>query len=665
MAIAFSCTALIAAALLPLILHAQDPYAFLKAKDYSRAVLAFEAGLQASPRNIALRKDYAYTLLKVGESEAARDQFGEIEKTTPSDWQAALEYAFLCNETRQIALARRVFDRLRVEAPDPFRQTAETAFQAIDKPLEEGIARWRRAVEQGPNNFSSHEELAQLAEKRGELTLAEQHYTYAWRLRNDRRAYLLDIGRVRTLQGNVDEALPPLLAASRGAESRVADLARALLPARYPYVSDFEAALALDPKNLKLRRELAFLFLAMKMPEKAEPHLKVINESDPKDRLTAAQLGFLLLDRQDPHAMVLLESVLDGPDDELSDKVRTTLRIPQTLRRRAETPTAKVNEEARDLAAKSLEKGYLKDALRYLRIVYETDPIDFDTILKLGWTNNVLKQDAEAVKWFRMARHSPDEKIASEADQAYRNIARGVARFRTSLWAYPLFSSRWNDLFGYGQVKAELKIAGLPLRPYVSTRLVGDVRQTTESGGLPPQYLSENSFIFSIGLATPVYHHTVAWFEAGEALSYLGKTSRSGLLVPDYRGGISYNRSWGRALGSETPGWFADSSNDGLYVHRFDKDMLLYSQNRTGYTFVPDAANIQTFWNWNATLDSKGYGWANFVEIGPGIRFRTDGMPRSMFFTVQALRGSYLIHEVSHKAHYNDFRAGIWYAFTR
>ena len=67
MAIAFSCTALIAAALLPLILHAQDPYAFLKAKDYSRAVLAFEAGLQTSPQNVALRKDYAYTLLKVGD----------------------------------------------------------------------------------------------------------------------------------------------------------------------------------------------------------------------------------------------------------------------------------------------------------------------------------------------------------------------------------------------------------------------------------------------------------------------------------------------------------------------------------------------------------------------------------------------------------------------
>lgn len=655
--------ALMATAIFPLL--AQDPYVFLKAKDYNHAVLAFEASLQAKPDNVALRKDYAYTLLKVGDSEAARDQFAEIEKTTPADWQAALEYGFLCNETRLSAIARRVFDRLRSEAPSPFRDTAEKAFQTIDQPLEEGIARWRRAVELGPNNFSSHEELAQLAEQRGELPLAEQHYLYAWRLRNDRRAYLLDLGRVRTAMGKPDAAFPSLLAASRGAEPRVADTARALLPPRYPFVSEFESALALDPGNLKLRRELAFLFLAMSQPENAEPHLKLINESNPKDRLTAAQLGFLLLNKQDPKAMPLLESVLDGEDDELSDKVRTTLGIPQTLRRRVETPTAKVNEEARELASKSLEKGYLKDALRYLRIVYETDPIDFNTILKLGWANNVLKQDAEAVKWFRMARQSPDEKIKNEADLAYRNLAPGVARFRTSIWAYPLFSSRWKDAFGYGQIKTEIKIDGLLLRPYVSTRLIGDVRQSTQSGGLPPQYLSENSFIFAVGLATPVYHHAVGWFEAGESLSYFGKSTHQGLLTPDYRGGLSYARSWGRNLNSEAPGWFADTANDGLFVSRFNKDMLVYSHTRTGFTFTPESANIQTFWSWNATVDAKGYAWANFVEIGPGLRFRVDAMPSSMFFTVQALRGSYLIHDASHKAHYNDFRASIWYAFTK
>ena len=105
-----------------------------------------------------------------------------------------------------------MFDRLRKDAPEPFRTTAEQAFQNIDRPLAEGIVRWKRAVELSPNNFSSHEELAHLAEERGELELAEQHYMYAWRLRNDCRAYLLDIGRVRTEMGKPDLALAPLLA---------------------------------------------------------------------------------------------------------------------------------------------------------------------------------------------------------------------------------------------------------------------------------------------------------------------------------------------------------------------------------------------------------------------------------------------------------------------
>jgi len=45
--------------------------------------------------------------------------------------------------------------------------------------------------------------------------------------------------------------------------------------------------LTLDPANLKLRRELAFLFLAMNRPDQAEEHLRVVNAADPKDRLTA------------------------------------------------------------------------------------------------------------------------------------------------------------------------------------------------------------------------------------------------------------------------------------------------------------------------------------------------------------------------------------------
>ena len=57
--------------------------------------------------------DLAYTLLKIGESEQARDQFGEAMRIQPDNNHVALEYAFLCYETKMQAIARRIFDRIR------------------------------------------------------------------------------------------------------------------------------------------------------------------------------------------------------------------------------------------------------------------------------------------------------------------------------------------------------------------------------------------------------------------------------------------------------------------------------------------------------------------------------------------------------------------------
>ena len=81
---------------------------------------------------------------------------------------------------------------------------------------------------------------------------------------------LLDLGRVWKQLGRAEEANAALLAASRGAEPRVAEQARELLPERYPYVYEFEKALALDPTNVELRRELAYLHLQMEHRGDAE-----------------------------------------------------------------------------------------------------------------------------------------------------------------------------------------------------------------------------------------------------------------------------------------------------------------------------------------------------------------------------------------------------------
>ncbi len=110
----------------------------------------------------------------------------------PNDTQVAMEYAFLCYETKEQQQARRIFDRIRKTGD----ATAEQAFQNIDAPLAAGIERWKKAIEMGADNFSAHFELATLAEQRDELALAAEHYEKAWRLLPDRRSVLVDLGRV-------------------------------------------------------------------------------------------------------------------------------------------------------------------------------------------------------------------------------------------------------------------------------------------------------------------------------------------------------------------------------------------------------------------------------------------------------------------------------------
>src|SRR5437879_2569891 len=158
-------------------------YEALRAKDYDRAILAFQQASQLAPNRPSIHKDFAYTLLKIGETEAARDQFAEAMRLDPADEHVALEYGFLCYETKQQVTARRIFDRVRKTG----NATAAEAFENIDRPLREGIARWSKAVELSPDNFSGPEELARLAEQRDELALASEHFEIARRLRPDRR----------------------------------------------------------------------------------------------------------------------------------------------------------------------------------------------------------------------------------------------------------------------------------------------------------------------------------------------------------------------------------------------------------------------------------------------------------------------------------------------
>jgi tetratricopeptide (TPR) repeat protein len=578
----------------------------------------------------------------------------------PTDQHVALEYAFLCYETKQQVIARRVFDRIRKTG----NANAEQAFQNIDKPLADGIARWSKAVEIDPGNFSAHQELATLAEQRDELQLAAANYEEAWRLRPDERLLLLDLGRVWKLLDRIEDAQVALLAASRGAQPRVAEKARELLPPRYPFVYEFEKALQLDPENIHLRREFAYLLLQMDRKQEAEQQFLLIHQSAPDDLLTSAQIGFLRLNRRDiAGAQPLFDQVLKGGDEELADRVRVALKMPQTLNRRPETPHGQPISEARTLAEKSLTAGYMKDALKYLTVAHEADPVDFWVMLKLGWVYNILHDDSQAIQWFNLARKSPDPAIASEASKAYKNLRSGQEPFRTTVWLYPFFSSRCHDAFGYGQVKTEFKLGDLPFRPYVSMRFVGDVRGSTGAtlSNTQPQYLSETSVIFGLGVASRTWYGVTAWAEAGEAVKYLTSRSDVGAMIPDYRGGLSYAKRFGHLLDG-TNGFFFETNEDGIFVSRFQNDMLLYSQNRSGYSL----SHAQFFWNYNGTVDRLRQYWANYVETGPGVRFRVPALPKSMLFSISFLRGAYTENEGNpRRPNYYDVRAGFWYAFTR
>lgn len=582
---------------------ANAAYAALRVKDYDSAVAKFVQALAVAPQRTDFRKDLAYTLLKTGETEAARDQFGEAMRLDPKDEHVALEYAYLCYETRQPEIAHPVFDRLR-RAGNP---DAAQVFENVDRPLREGIARWQEALAADPDNFSAHEELARLAIEREDSVLAAEHYERAWRLRTDRRDLLLELGRAWNALGRGEDASAAWIAAWRGGTARVSEQARELLPPRYPYLSEFQKALALDPTNSQLQQDVAY------------------QTGEPAKPAPGGSEGF------------------------------------ETREASAAPPNAKA------LGIASLDKGYMADALKYLQLAHEGDPLDYEVMLRLGWAFNIVKDDVSALHWFDLARRSPDAAVSTEASRAYRNLAPSFEPFRFTFWAYPIYSSRWQDLFGYAQAKVELRIPKIPfLRPYISARLLGDFRGTV-GAGFGAEYFSERSTVFAGGVATQAWYGLTGWFEAGDALIYHQSPIERRRFTPDYRGGISYAKGFGNLLAKGRHGWFAETNLDGVFVSRFADDSILYWQSRSGYTLrsaETGGFHAQLLWNAGLTADSQRQYWANYVETGPGVRFRFENSP--LLYSLNLLRGAYLINRFNPRPpNYNEFRVAVWYAFTR
>jgi len=614
-------------------------YAALRSGDLDRAVEQFRLAVAARPNVSHLRKDFAYTLLKTGEREEARDQFAAALRIDAADEQSALEYGFLCYETKRPVEARRIFLKWKAAGSEQTRRTAADAFENIDRPLREGIARWQAAVTAAPEQWTAHEELARLAEERDELDLAATHYQAALRLRPAERRLMIDLARVREQHGQARAAIALLLAAAHSPAPRIAESARALLPARYPYPYEFEDALVIDPANRELRREYAFLLLAMGKNNDARRQFEIQLKQFPDDRVSAGQLRLLDGAPAKPAA-----AAASAPPNGLS---------------------------AKEMGLKSYHRGYLNDALRYLQAAWEEQPGDGEVALQLGWTLNLLKRDPEALEWFDRARQSNVASVAREADRAFRNL-RGLRRpVRLTVWTLPMYSSRWDSTFLYSQAKLEfVHLKKWGFQPYASLRWYGDTRMRQAlpgDGAGSGALLSDNAFMLAAGVNRYLTPRLFVWAEAGRAFSYLNNTPASGAGRPDYRGGASYLRGWGAVANGEESGWFSEAGGDAVYVSRYDHNLLLYSQARRGYTLPPlrGGTHLQPLWNLNWTADAKRQWWGNFAETGPGVRLRWDGLPPNVSLRLDLLRGVYLVNQDNpHRPNYWDARASLWYAFT-
>ena len=620
-------------------------YQALGHKDYDAAIDLFHKGLAQQAANAGAHKDLAYTLLKTGENADARDEFAAAAKLNPQDETASLEYAFLAYETKQPIEARRTFDRLRHSPNTATRTTAEQAFQNIDRPLGDGIVRWKEALARAarPDElpmYSAHWELAQLAELRDELPLAAEHYEICRKLKPQLGELLLIVARVWAQIQRPEEAHAALLAASRSNDSRTAELALEQMGTRYLYPYEFVNAIRIDPKNTTLRRELGYLYLAMNKKAEATEQFEEALKLNPRDAAARDQLD-------DLHG----------------------LKRQPTASASGAAPASTAGVDAKTMGKKSLALGYSKDAIKYLREAHEEDPADAEITLDLGWAYNLAKDDRDALPWFKVARRSDDPSVSAQATKAYRNLT-GETSPQTTVWTLPMYSSRWNDLFTYGQIKRSFLLPWDSVDKlftfYVSTRFIGDVKSSLPEHTVDPQYLSESSFIFGLGVNTRTWRHFMGWAEAGEAVKYLPDRNDVGTAIPDYRGGVNYTKGFGQLLGSQTPGLFYETVDEAIYVSRFQKDWLFYSRHRAGRTFQVGRENAQLLFNVNYVRDSQNQYWANSVELGPGIKMRLHWMPRNVYFSTDFLRGIYTNDLYNpRRPNYNDVRVSFWYAVTK
>lgn len=301
---------------------------------------------------------------------------------------------------------------------------------------------------------------------------------------------------------------------------------------------------------------------------------------------------------------------------------------------------------ALEMAERSWNRGYLADARRYYTSALESQPGNSHALLRLALIENMMGNDRAAYRMLDEARRSPDDQVAREAAQAWRNLRPQQALVRQTFWATPLYSTRWRSAFAYGQFKQEFRAGPAVVRPYVS------IRFTLDSGARNvPAPLSERSVFVSGGLASRPWKGVTAWGEFGAAMGHL--------RGPDGRAGVYHARTFGARGDGESRGWFVALTNDANYASRFAHNVLLSSQQRYGYAAGP----FQFGWLTGLGADTRREYWGNFAETGPSLRWQLPFLGAQL--RVDAVHGRNLVSRGNPRGPvYTDVRVGIWYAIT-
>jgi Flp pilus assembly protein TadD len=593
-------------------------YEALKRKDLEAAVAGFRLALEMDASRVRVHRDLGYALLRMGETEQAVSAFETYERVHPGDAGNQLELAYLYVQVKQEDRALALFRKLAEASDAALAAQARGALENLEGPMLADIARWRSEVQAAPDNPDTRESLAAVLARHGDHAEAVREYQVLRKLAPARHRILLTLAELTRKAGDPATARAYFLLAWRSPEPRIAAVGREGFGNRYPFASELEKALELEPRQQYLRRELGYLYLELRQTGKAIHQFETALEHDPTDELSRRQL--------------------------------------ELLRAAGVPPPENTAYRHKEQGYANLRASYLPAAAAEFEAAHRLDPNDHRTVLQLGYIYNSMQRDDLARPWFRMARASSDLEIAAQAARALKNIEAPFRRVRHSLWIMPLLSSRFDSAFGYGQFKTEFRGPRLPFTPYLSLRLEGDSR--TRTGGPQPNILSAQGVVAALGVGRPLSRRIWAWAEAGNALTSLGNRP-PGLQrsEPDYRGGLAFQRVWGPHLFSGETGRFVDTNVDAVYLSRFGHNAVLYAQTKTGYQLpAKGGLSHQPYLAVNLVADARGDAYNNLAEFGPGYRFAYEKW-RGFHAYFVMLRG---IHTIEGRRSRRTGPAGFW-----